>query len=347
MSSSTIREWGLTPGNMMTGKCNRITDVPGVKVGQCTIRDGKHNTGVTVLIPREDIYYHPCTAAGHVINGYGKTVGLVQIQELGRLETPIALTNTLNVGLVSDAMIQYTKDCCAVHGETLRSVNPVVGECNDGSLSAIYERVVGYSEFMQAVRNADTDFEQGCVGAGTGMICHGLKGGIGSSSRIVKIEDKEYVIGILALCNHGDLNELNILGRRPGAEIRKRLDELIKTDDSGSCILVLATDLPVSSRQLGRIVKRCGIGLARCGSFWGHGSGDVAIGFTTAQDWDRKTEDCIFTEKTIREDCLDTAFAAAAEASEESVLNALAAAQTMRGADGRVCHALCEFRDLL
>ena len=346
----TIRDFGLVPGHLPAGPRNAITDVAGVRVGHCTVRSARHNTGVTVILPRpqgQDIYFHRCTAAAHVLNGYGKTAGLVQIQELGQLETPIALTNTLNVGLVCDALVDYTNAACAAHGQTLRSVNPVVGECNDGTLNLIAERAVGAAEVNAALQSASPDFEQGCVGAGTGMICHELKGGIGSASRVIEADGRAFTVGVLALCNHGQLRELNVLGRRPGEAIRRRLQTPPRPEDKGSCILVLATDLPLSSRQLGRVTRRCAVGLARCGSYWGHGSGDIAIGFTTAHDLDREAPCAVQTLEVFHEDRLDPAFLAAAEASEEAVLNALAAAVTTTGYDGTTVHALREFADLL
>ena len=337
-----IRDWGFVPGRMMPGQKNAITDVPGVRVGHYTVDNERHHTGVTVIIPREDIYYHRCVAACHVINGFGKTAGLIQVDELGQMETPIALTNTLNVGLVYDALVEYTDQICRAHGDMLKSVNPVVGECNDGSLNLIRKRVVGCGETMQAIENASSDVQEGSTGAGTGMVCHGLKGGIGTASRIVTVGEKDYTLGVLALCNHGMLEELNILGIRPGERIKEKLDALTKEEDSGSCILVLATDLPVSSRQLKRIVKRLGAGLARCGSYFGHGSGDIAIGFTTAYDLLRNTEDTVADYHILNEDCLNPAFAAAAECAQECVLNALAAAHRIKN-----CHCLEEFRYLL
>ena len=180
--SSPIRGWGLVPGLLPPGARNLITDVPGVTVGHWTLQNARHNTGLTVIVPRPGIYDDPCTAACCVINGYGKTCGLVQVEELGRLETPIALTNTLNVGLVADALVQYTLDTASA---PVRSVNPVVGECNDATLNTIAERVMGYDQLQAALAAAGPDFAQGCVGAGTGMICHELKGGIGSASRLV------------------------------------------------------------------------------------------------------------------------------------------------------------------
>lgn len=341
-----IRAYGFVPGHLPAGPRNTLADVPGVAVGHCTIQNSRHNTGVTVILPRPDIYLHKCVAAAQVINGFGKSAGLVQIQELGQLETPIALTNTLNVGLVSDALVEHTLGVCRAHGVALRSVNPVVGECNDSTLNDIAERVVGLPQVEAAIASAGPDFAQGCVGAGTGMICHELKGGIGSASRVVTVGDRRFTVGVLALCNHGRLDELNILGCRPGAAIRARQQTPGRADDAGSCILVLGTDLPVSSRQLARVTRRCAVGLARVGSYWGHGSGDIALGFTTACDLAPGTPD-IAAFPCLREDRLEPAFQAAAEAAEEAVLNALAAAVPTTGYDGTVCHALCEYRDLL
>lgn len=340
---NTIRAYGIMPGLLPCGARNAISDVPGVTVGHYTLQNARHNTGVTVVVPRPDIYYHRCTAAAYVINGYGKTAGLVQIEELGQIETPIALTNTLNVGLVCDALVAHTAAQCAAHGDRLRSVNPVVGECNDSTLNFIEERVITQAEVDAALQSAGADFAQGCVGAGTGMICHELKGGIGSASRRVGA----YHVGVLALCNHGQLAELNLRGRYIGAAIAARLAAPPRPADKGSCMLILATDAPLSARQLKRVTRRCAVGLARCGSYWGHGSGDIAIGFTTAQDWPRSAEGETLTQMVWNEDRLDPLFAAAAEAAEESVLNALAAAVPTTGFDGKICHALCEFADVL
>lgn len=347
MTIRTIRDFGLCPGLLPPGPRNTIADVPGVTVGHCTVQTDRHNTGVTVVVPRADIYEHKCTAAAWVLNGYGKTAGLVQVEELGQLETPIALTNTLNVGLVFDALVEHAAQSCAAHGEALRSVNPVVGECNDGVLSAIAQRAVGREQVFAALAHAKADFAQGCVGAGTGMICHELKGGIGSASRLIVADGKTYCVGVLALCNHGQLAELNLLGRRIGPKIQARLAAPPRPEEKGSCILVLGTDLPLSARQLKRLIKRCAVGLARCGSYWGHGSGDIAVGFTTAHDIDRHQTAAVLQRAVWNEDRLDPAFAAAAEAAEEAVLNALAAAVTTTGYDGTVCHALCEFEDLI
>ena len=183
----------ITIGRMAKGSLNSIADVPGVRVGHCTVDNERHKTGVTVILPCEDdIFKNKMVAACHVLNGFGKTAGLVQIEELGTLETPIALTNTLNVGKVHDALVEYMLRRCQEEGVELRSVNPIVCECNDATLNRIAARAVGQEEVFSAIENACTDFALGDVGGGKGMICHDLKGGIGSSSRQLIFDGKLY-----------------------------------------------------------------------------------------------------------------------------------------------------------
>ena len=325
---------------MEHGKRNSITDVPGVTVGHCTVDNARHKTGVTVVMPCEDdIFKRKMVAACHVLNGFGKTAGLMQIQELGTLESPIALTNTLNVGLVHDALVEYLCQKAEANGYDIRSVNPVVAECNDASLNDIRHRAVGQAEVFAAIESASADFQQGDVGAGKGMTCHDLKGGIGSSSRLIPIGDQTYTLGILALTNHGSLKDLTIGGQNIGMDIERKIKE--DTPDEGSCILILATDLPVTSRQLGRILRRCSVGLARLGSFIGHGSGEVFIGFSTANRIPEEG-DC-FDLKCIHESHINTAFRAAAEATEEAILQSMLHAKSVTGYSGKVRRSLSEF----
>ena len=257
-------EWGFQVGTLPKGARDKISDVPGVTVGHCTLADGVVQTGVTALLPHQgDIFHEKVLAASYVINGFGKTTGLVQIDELGTLETPIALTNTLNVGLVYDAMVEYMVGRCAQSGTALRSVNPVVAECNDGGLNDIARRAVRQEHVFAAIENARADFEEGDVGAGKGMVCHGLKGGIGSASRIVELDGARYTLGVLALANHGRLEDLCIGGKSVGAKIAAHLESAPEQQqDKGSCIVVMATDLPLCARQLERVVKRASVGLA-------------------------------------------------------------------------------------
>ena len=337
------RDFGITVGELPAGPLNRISDVPGVTVGHATIATETHNTGITVVLPCADnpfVRKLPC--ASFVLNGFGKTAGLVQIDELGTLETPIALTNTLNVSLVHDAMVEYMIRRCRAEGVSLRSVNPVVCECNDASLNDIQERAVRAEHVFAAIESAGTDFTEGAVGCGRGMTCHGLKGGVGSASRVLKLDGRAYTLGVLVQANHGRLKDLTIAGDNVGADIQRQMDESLP--DKGSCIVILATDLPASDRQLRRIVKRCSVGLARLGSFIGHGSGEVFIGFSTANrlpaEDDRRA---VIPCQQLNERYIDRAFRAAAEATEEAVLNALCAAEDVTGPTGTMRLALSNF----
>lgn len=330
----------LKIGRMEHGPGNSITDVPGIRVGHCTVDNERHKTGVTVILPCEDdIFQRKMVAACHVLNGFGKTAGLMQIEELGTLETPIALTNTLNVGLVHDAMVEYMCRWAEEGGYAIRSINPVVCECNDASLNDIRRRAVGQAEVFAAIENASVEFAQGDVGAGKGMTCHDLKGGIGSSSRIVQIGDQRYTLGVLVLTNHGSLRDLTIGGETVGLDIERRIHE--DTPDEGSCIMIIGTDLPVTSRQLKRIIRRCSVGLARLGSFIGHGSGEVMVGFSTANRISAQNG-CIDL-RCIHESHIDAAFRAAAEATEEAVLHSMLHADTVTGYSGKVRRGLKEF----
>lgn len=341
-----IRDYGYQIGNLPTGPRNAITDVDGVTVGHTTIHDDQCHTGVTVILPaRDNLFTNKLTAACYVHNGFGKTCGLMQIDELGSIETPIALTNTLNVGLVHDALVEYTLNRCNADGISLRSVNPIVGECNDGKLSNIALRPVNKVHVFEAIESASSDFSQGNVGAGAGTICYGLKGGIGSASRIMEIGGKTYALGVLVQSNFGSTEDLMISGRSFGKELLSHLEskKIAPTKvDAGSIMMIVATNLPVSSRQLGRIIRRCGVGLARTGSYLGHGSGEVMIGFTTANRIPHEGGE-LLSQTILREDLLDIPFRAAAEATEEAVLNSMTAAETTVGYQGNIIYSIREF----
>jgi len=329
-------------GRMEKGRHNSICDVQGVRVGHCTVDNERHKTGVTVILPCEDdIFKRKMVAASFVLNGFGKTAGLVQINELGTLETPIFLTNTLNVGLVHDAAVEYMCRCAEEKGYAIRSVNPVICECNDASLNDIRNRAVGMEEVFSAIEKASADFEMGDVGAGKGMTCHDLKGGIGSASRVIEIGGNRYTLGVLVQSNHGSLRDLRIDGKPVGEEINRRINE--DTPDQGSCIMIVATDLPVTHRQLERIIKRCSVGLARLGSYIGHGSGEIMIGFSTANRIEEG--EGVMNIRCIHEGCINQAFRAAAEATEEAVLRSMLEAQSVTGYSGKVRRSLAEFVD--
>ena len=330
----------LKIGRMPRGDMNSIGDVPGVRVGHCTIDNDRHKTGATVVLPCEDdIFKHKMVAAQHVLNGFGKTAGLMQIEELGTLETPIALTNTLNVGKVHDAMVEYMCLLAEREGYAITSVNPVICECNDASLNEIRHRAVEEQHVFAAIESAAPSFEEGDVGAGKGMTCHDLKGGIGTSSRKIEIDGEVFHLGVLVQTNHGSLSDLRIDGQPVGLEIERRIHE--DTPDQGSCIMIVATDLPVTARQLKRIIRRCSVGLARLGSYIGHGSGEVMIGFSTANRIPEKAG--CFVLRCIHESQINKAFRAVAEATEEAVLRSMYYAHTVTGYSGKVRRSLSEF----
>ena len=329
-----IRDMGIEVGSMRPGPRNRISDVPGVTVGHATIDDGDVKTGVTCVMPCQDnMFNSKLTASAHVLNGFGKTLGLMQIEELGQLETPIALTNTLSVGVVHDAMVEYMLKRC---DGGFTSINPLVCECNDGFLNDIRRRVVTKVHLFQAIDDARANFEEGDVGAGKGMSCHGLKGGIGSASRIVPLDEGEFTLGVLTLTNHGKLQDLRI----GGTPVERRAPEEV---ERGSCIVIVATDLPLTDRQLYRAVRRAGVGLIRLGSFIGHGSGEVMVGFTTANRLPHEGGPDVLPLRALREDRMDRVFRAVAEATEEAVLNSMAAANSVTGYQGHRRESITEY----
>ena len=318
-------------GTLPCGELNLITDVDGVSVGHCTLCGGGLNTGVTVVMPcKDNPFLNKLTAASFVMNGFGKTQGLVQIDELGTLETPIALTNTLNVGLVHDALTEYMIDICNKSGKRLTSVNPVVCECNDASLNDIQRRAVKKEHVFSAINAAGKSFDLGDVGCGKGTTCHGLKGGVGSASRIMEIDGKKYTLGALVQTNHGRLNDLIVNGDPIGARLNAHINSSVP--DKGSCIVIIATDLPVNSRQLKRIIKRAAAGLARLGSFFGSGSGDVFVGFGTHNRF--CGGQAVTFSEVLNEDLLDLPFRACCEATEEAVLKSLLCAHSVTGQGG-------------
>ncbi len=318
------REYGWEFGTMKKGERDLITDVPGVTVGHCTLQDGKIQTGVTAIVPHPgNCFRSKCFAAVHVINGFGKSAGLMQIRELGTLETPILLTNTLSVGTVSTALIRYMLEDNPDIGVTTGTVNPLVLECNDGGLNDIRGMHVEERHAFEALRAADGEFEEGAVGAGTGMRCYGLKGGIGSSSRRIDAGGNEYTLGTLVLTNFGALRDLRIAGRPIGKEFAG-----LPSPDRGSVITIVATDLPLSSRQLGRVSRRAQNGLARTGTITGTGSGEVVVCFSTANRVNHYPSGPICQAAYLHEDYMDTVFRAVAESVEESVISSLLHAKT-------------------
>ena len=330
-------------GDLPRGAMNGLTDVPGVLVGHCTLRDGDINTGVTAILPHGgNLFRQKVVAASHVINGFGKTVGLVQIDELGTIETPILLTNTLSVAACSAALIRDALARNPDIGRTTSTVNAVVGECNDGPLNDIQAMAVTEDHARSALAAAHGGpVEQGSIGAGTGMTCFGFKGGIGSASRRLEIAGEDFHLGALVLTNFGNAGDLILPdGRRPsppGPEV--------KTTEKGSVIVVLATDVPLEHRQLSRVARRGGAGLARLGSFWGHGSGDITIAFSTANPVDHDEDRDIVGRRVLNESRIDLLFRAAAEATQEAVLNSMLAADRFVGRGGTLRTSLADWLD--
>jgi D-aminopeptidase len=324
------RELGLGCGSLPVGARNSIADVPGVTVGHRTLIAGDLRTGVTAIRPHAgDVFRDRPVAAAHVLNGFGKSIGLMQIDELGTLETPILLTNTLSVGTCGTALIRRAIAANPDIGRGTRgTVNPVVFECNDGFLSDIQALGVSEADALAALDAASADFPVGAVGAGTGMSCFGFKGGIGSSSRMLVLDRMAHHLGALVLANFGRAGDLRL---PDGRVVDARA---APAAESGSVIVVFATDVPLEHRQLLRVIRRAGAGLARCGSFWGNGSGDVFVGFTTTNRVPYEAATDLLTHRRLAEERIDRLFQAAAEATQEAVLDALAAAETMVGRDG-------------
>ena len=312
-------------GTLPKGEKNLITDVPGVKVGHCTLQNGAVQTGVTAVLPHGgNCFLEKCPAAAHVINGFGKSTGLVQVQELGTLETPIVLTNTLSVGTALTALVRRMLAENPDIGVTTGTVNSVVMECNDGRLSDIRGLHVKEEHVFAALDAAAEDFEEGAVGAGTGMCCYGLKGGVGSASRLVALGEKTYTVGALVLSNFGALSDLMIAGEPVGRRLAAERQE----PDRGSVIVILATDLPLSARQLARLARRAQNGIARTGTITGNGSGEIVLAFSTANRIPHYPAEHTLAVEILHEDYMDHAFRAAVEAVEESIVSSLLHAKT-------------------
>ncbi|MFJ7951753.1 P1 family peptidase [Lysinibacillus sp. NPDC096418] len=342
-----IREMGIVIGKLPVGMKNCITDVAGVQVGHKTLdyeinQEGAYAcTGVTAILPHGgDLFQQKVTAASYVLNGFGKTTGLMQINELGVIESPIMLTNTFGVPAVTQGTLQYMLNANNEIGDSTGTINIVVGECNDSYLNSIRMCPVTPEHAMEAIQDASEDRAvEGAVGAGKGMVCFGYKGGIGSSSRLVTVELAEvtYTVGCMVLSNFGHSSEFS--AERYQKSNAQGESTLSPTD--GSIIIVLATDAPLSSRQLSRVIKRCGIGLGRTGSHFSHGSGDLVIGFTTAHHIPHTTDQLVVTRTQLREDhpVMNQLFSAAAEATEEAILNSLSQAETTTGRNRHVVNA--------
>ncbi|MEC9006612.1 MAG: P1 family peptidase [Candidatus Neomarinimicrobiota bacterium] len=320
------RDVGVEIGLFKTGKWNAITDIKGVEVGHETIIRGDNiRTGVTIIKPHtRDLFSEKVMAAVHVINGFGKAIGFTQVNELGTIETPIALTNTLNVFLVGDAIVEYMIS----NNSNIRSVNPVVGETNDSGLNDIQGRHVQKRHVYAAINKAKSGpVEEGSVGAGTGTRALGFKGGIGTSSRILPQDLGGYSVGVLVQSNFG--SSLVINGAPVGRELHKSAfsSKIPYDNDEGSCMIVIATDAPLSNRNLKRLAKRAVIGMGNVGGFISNGSGDYVIAFSTFSAVSR--QNMTTTRREINNNAMNSLFMATVEATEEAILNSLFMAETV------------------
>ncbi|EKS66908.1 MULTISPECIES: P1 family peptidase [Caballeronia] len=328
-------------GSLVAGPRGTIADVAGVTVGHCTLAQGAVQTGVTVIRPHDgDVYRDKVPAAACVINGFGKSVGLVQIDELGVIETPIALTNTFGVGTLANAQIRAAIAANPRIGREDPSVNPLVFECNDGYLNDMQALAIHEAHYTSALEACSVEFERGAVGAGRGMSCFELKGGMGSASRVVHIGGDAYTTGALVLANFGKLQQLIVEGEALGRKLQSSIDE---KPEQGSIIMLIATDAPLDARQLRRLAMRAAAGLARTGSVFGHGSGDISLAFTTAYTVPHDA-DFIAMPPLINDARLDPLFQAAADATEQAILDALYSAETVAGRNG---HRRISLKDAL
>ncbi|MGC4190004.1 MAG: P1 family peptidase [Thermomicrobiales bacterium] len=325
------RELGIAPGRFPVGPVNAITDVPGVRVGQVTVAEGDDlRTGVTAIVPDALAMRKAIPANLFVGNGYGKLVGATQLAELGEIETPILLTGTLSAFRVADALVSSM--LAQVGNEAMTSVNPVVGETNDGYLSDIRARPLTEAHVLKAIASASGGpVAEGCVGAGTGTTALGFKAGIGTSSRVVETNGASFMLGVLVQANFS--GTLSILGVPMPADdiLAERTSDdpgAIPSERGNSCMIVVATDAPADARQLGRIARRAVFGMARVGADYTHGSGDYGIAFSVGEG------------TPLPDRALDPLFIATQEAVEEALRNSLFMAKTTVGHQGRIRQAI-------
>ena len=363
-----IQDLGIKIGQYQSGEWNAITDVPGVKVGHLTIKEGTGTlqpgsgpvrTGATVIIPRDDVWHHKVPAGAFVLNGTGEMTGLAWIAESGFLEYPIALTNTLNVPRVADGVISWMIQQYPDIGISDDTLTPVVAECDDSRLNDSQGRHVSPEDVVQILNNATSGpIQEGSVGAGTGMVSYQFKGGIGTASRILPPENGGYRVGVLVNANHGRRHEFNMAGVPIGRLYKKEENRVAKDEpttsplrtlktsrpqkrqDSGSIIIIVATDAPLDARQLSRVSRRATIGLARTGSISHHGSGDFVLAFSTGNSIQHYPKDPTFLMTHLADTHLNPLFQATVEATEEAILNALLQATTLTGRDGRRFEAI-------
>lgn len=338
----TLREWGFPTGIFETGRYNAITDVPGVTVGHITRIEGDSiRTGVTAIVPHQgDLFRKKTPAAVYVGNGFGKLAGTTQVRELGNIETPIILTNTLSVPAGIEGAVRYT--LMQPGHEHVRSVNAVVGETNDGHLNDIRGMHVTPQMVVDAINGAQGGpVEQGNVGAGTGTVCFGFKGGIGTSSRTLPQSLGGYTVGVLAQTNYGGILEID--GVQVGQRLQKHdfINHVRKNENvDGSCMMVVITDAPLDSRNLERVAKRAMMGMAKTGGIASNGSGDYVIALSVAPENLIDDQAKMITSNVLANGEMSPIFAATIEATAEALWNSLFMADTMTGRDGHKVDAI-------
>lgn len=351
MTRPRARAAGIVIGRLPTGIANSITDVPGIRVGHATVwRDesdppagrGVARTGVTVVVPfgLRELFEQPIPAGGAVLNGAGECTGFHVIREWGLLETPIFLTNTLGVGKVYDAAARILIAADPRIGTTQFTI-PVVAECDDSRLNQAQVIQIEAADVARALDAAGQEVAEGAVGAGTGMVCFGCKGGIGTASRVVEPDrigypaaGRSFTVGVLVLTNFGRLANLTIAGVLVGGELAARGLGVPLAPEQGSCIALVATDAPLEPRQLERLARRAGLGLSRIGSFAGHTSGEIFLAVSTGRRLNRSPQSAIEETRLLSDFYLDGLFEAVVEATEEAVLNSLFAAESVTGVGG-------------
>jgi D-aminopeptidase len=342
------REAGVSVGQLPTGSANAITDVGGVKVGHCTLNrgsgklvvgEGPVRTGVTVILPHgENLYSRPVKGMYYALNGCGGLMGALQVEEFGLIDTPVGLTNTMGIPAAGEGLIRYAMEHSDLAGTEHDAIIPMVSECDDSYLNDSRGLHVRPEHVFEAVADAGPKVVEGAVGAGTGMVCHDFKGGIGTSSRIVETKAGDYVVGVLVLSNHGERRDLAI----SGVPVGRLLDVANPARaENGSIVTVIATDAPLDARQLGRLARRAGMGLALTGSCANNGSGDIMISFSTSNVHDRyQTEHLVVTDNLLVDREMNGLFRATVDATAEAVLNSLFKAETTDGRDDHVVPGL-------
>ncbi|MFM8315311.1 MAG: P1 family peptidase [Deltaproteobacteria bacterium] len=337
-----IRDLGVSIGEFPTGPLNSITDVPGVRVGHATLIEGSGRrkpgngpvrTGVTVIHPNEDVYNRKLVSGSFTLSGAGEVSGLTQVMEWGVIETPIALTNTLSVGRVSDCIVKWMAQKYPEIREQQEVIIPVVGECDDSFLNDAVGLHIKPQHVFSALDQAKSDLPlEGAVGAGTGMICCDFKAGVGTSSRVISLGQHSYTLGVLVVSNFGFMEHLRVDGFPVGKGLVAVQGKYSRrVNNYGSIIVVVGTDIPLTHMQVNRVCRRAALGLGRVGSYGAHSSGEIIIGFSTANEVSRVATHPQMEIRAIRDTGLDPVYKAVIESTEEAILNSLTRAVTMEG----------------